>query len=123
MKAMFWTRIPLFKLGLVVGMLVGASSWASEDNYPTRPIKFLVPYAAGGTTDLIARIYAEQLSRRLGQSVVIENRPGAGTNIAGQVLATATPNGYTLMLGTNQAIINSVFEPKPPFDPVNCAFH
>lgn len=96
-----------------------ATAWANDEVYPSRPIRFIVPYAPGGTTDLIARLYAEQLGRRLGQSVVVDNRPGAGTNIAGQALAAAEPNGYTLMLGTNQAIVNAVFGPKPPFDPVN----
>jgi tripartite-type tricarboxylate transporter receptor subunit TctC len=87
--------------------------------YPDRPVRLLVPYGPGGTTDLIARQFADQLSRRLGQPVVIENRPGAATNIAAQALANAEPNGYTLMLVTNQLTINSVFGPVPAMDPID----
>lgn len=92
---------------------------ADEGPFPSRPLRLIVPYAPGGGTDVIARLFSEHLARRLGQAVVVMNRPGAGTNIGGQALVGAEPNGYTLMAGTNQMIINSVFGPKPPFDPVN----
>lgn len=94
-------------------------SWGQADAYPSRPIRFIVPYAPGGTTDIIARLYTEQLAKQLGQPVVVENRPGAATNIAGQALVSAEPNGYTLMMGTGQSIINAVLGPTPPFDAVN----
>lgn len=109
----------------VAAVLSASALWlpglacAQADSYPSRPIRFIVPYAPGGTSDIIARLYAEQLSKQLGQPVIVDNRPGAATNIGGQVLASAEPNGYTLMLGTGQLIINAVFGPKPPFDAVN----
>lgn len=99
--------------------LTGASAWAADAPFPTRPLKLIVPYASGGGTDISARRFAEHLARRLGQSVVVDNRPGAATNIGGQALAAASPDGYTVMFGTNQMIINAAFGPKPPFDPVN----
>jgi len=94
----------------------GAQPAGAQPPWPSRPVRLLVPYAPGGSTDGVARLYAEHLSRRLGQPVVIENRPGAATNIAAQALALAEANGYTVMLATNQLIINSVFGPVPPFD-------
>lgn len=104
--------------GLFVLGSTGAAG-ADDAPFPSRPLKLIVPYAPGGGTDVIARLYAEHLSRRLGQGVVVENRPGAATNLGAQALASAEPNGYTLMLGSNQLVINAVFGPKPPFDPVN----
>lgn len=109
----------------VAAVLSASALWlpglacAQADSYPSRPIRFIVPYAPGGTTDIIARLYTEQLAKELGHPVVVDNRPGAATNIAGQVLAAAEPNGYTLMLGTGQSIINAVLGPTPPFDAVN----
>lgn len=99
-------------------LIASAHGAPAQDVYPSRPLRMLVPYAPGGTTDVLARYFAEQLSRRLGKPVVVENRPGAATNIAGQALVAAEPNGYTLMLGTNQLLINAAFGPVPPFDPV-----
>ena len=68
-------------------------------SYPTRPIKLLVSYPPGGASDLIARLIAEPLSKRLGQPIVVENRPGANGNVAGEATAHAEPDGYTLLLG------------------------
>lgn len=90
----------------------------AQDVYPSRPVRMLVPYGPGGTADVLGRVFAAQLSRRLDKPVVVENRPGAATNIAGKALATAEPDGYTLMLGSNQLLINAAFGPVPPFDPV-----
>ena len=109
----------------VAAVLSASALWlpglacAQVDGYPSRPIRFIVPYAPGGTTDIIARLYTEQLAKQLGQPVVVDNRPGASTNIAGQALASAEPNGYTLMMGTGQLIINAVLGPTPPFDALN----
>src|SRR5215468_9993647 len=66
--------------------------------YPTRPIRWIVPFPAGGSTDIIARVVAQFLSERMGQPVVIENRPGGGTNIATQAVVNAPADGYTLLL-------------------------
>lgn len=105
-------------LALFTIALMGSTAQADEAPFPSKPLKLIVPYAPGGGTDNTARRFAEFLARKLGQTVVVENRPGAATNIGGQALASASADGYTVLFGTNQTIINSVFGPKPPFDPV-----
>ena len=76
--------------------IAAASSTASAQDYPTRPITLVVPYAAGGGNDVMARIVAEKMSRTLGQQIVIENNGGAGGSIATRQVAKAAPDGYTL---------------------------
>src|SRR5437588_10057724 len=81
------------------------SHFASAQGYPTRPIRFIAGFAAGGAVDIVARLMGQWLSERLGQPVVIENRPGAGGNIAVDAVVNAPPDGYTLLLaGVNNAI-------------------
>ena len=89
----------------------------SETNWPTRPIRIIVGFAAGGSTDVTARIVAQALSERLGQSVIVENRPGAGGNIGAETVAKADPDGYTLLLATNGTLAaNPSLFRKLPFD-------
>ncbi|MGD9941786.1 MAG: Bug family tripartite tricarboxylate transporter substrate binding protein [Burkholderiaceae bacterium] len=86
--------------------------------YPSKPVKIVVPYAAGQGTDIVARYFAEQLTRSLGQSFVVENRAGAGGNIGTQLVAKSPADGYTLMMGTNAThAANSVLYDNPGFDP------
>src|SRR5438094_6538770 len=89
-------------LHLAVGAatLPSLSRIASADNYPTRPVRIIVGFPAGGAPDLFARLIGEWLSERLGQPFVIENRPGAATNIATELVVRATPDGYTLLMVT-----------------------
>jgi tripartite-type tricarboxylate transporter receptor subunit TctC len=84
--------------------------------YPTRPIKLVVAFTAGGTTDLLARILAAPLSERLGQQVIIENKPGGGTNIAMQSVVNAAPDGYTLAMTFATNTINPSLYKALPFD-------
>jgi len=86
--------------------------------YPTRPIRVIVPFAAGGPSDIIARILAEALYEPLGQSIVIENRPGGGANIGIGLVARAEPDGYTLLTTTSAIVINPSLYKTIPFDPV-----
>ena len=99
-------------------MLSGALSqatWAQE--YPVRPIRIIVPFSPGGVTDNSARVIADPLAARLGQQVIVENRPGASGNIGTQVVAQATPDGYTLVLGFDGTmVINPHVFAKLPFD-------
>jgi tripartite-type tricarboxylate transporter receptor subunit TctC len=97
--------------------LTGASVVA-QDKYPSRPIKVLVPYAPGGATDIVARMVGQRLSEVLGQSVVIENRPGGTENIGVRACTEAVPDGYTLCLPTQQSIVyNELTMRRMPFDP------
>jgi tripartite-type tricarboxylate transporter receptor subunit TctC len=84
--------------------------------WPGRPVRWLVPFTAGGSTDIIARIIAQWLTDRLGQSVVVENRPGGGTNIAVQAVVNAPPDGYTLLFTVTTHTINPSLYKTLPFD-------
>jgi len=99
----------------LLALLPGASSAA---DYPARPIKLLVGASAGGTTDTMARTIAEPLAALFGQPVLVENRPGAGGNLAAEAVARAAPDGYTLLVSFTSHTINATLYPKLPFDPV-----
>src|SRR5262245_53860016 len=88
---------------LGLGALTGRAAWAQS--YPTRPIKIVVPFLAGGTVDIVGRIIGQQISNELGQPVVIDNRPGGGTTIGLKAVATADPDGYTLLLASTGSMV------------------
>jgi len=88
----------------------------SSAGYPNRPLRFIVPYAAGGNGDIVARIIAQKLITQIGQQLVIDNRGGAGGNIGAELAARAAPDGYTVMLGTNTHVINMSLFSKLPYD-------
>jgi tripartite-type tricarboxylate transporter receptor subunit TctC len=95
------------------------SAWprlARAQAYPSRPIRWVVGFVPGGATDIIARLMGQWLSERLGQSVVIENRPGAGSNIATEVVVNAPPDGYTLLLVGPAHAVNATLYPKLNYD-------
>lgn len=96
----------------------GSFTWAADDGYPSKPIRLLVGYAPGGGTDIMARLIGRSLSEELGQSVVIENRPGAGQNIAATYVARAPADGYTLFLGSPAFAINISLYKSLNYDPV-----
>jgi tripartite-type tricarboxylate transporter receptor subunit TctC len=92
---------------------------ADAQPYPNRPIRFVVPYQPGGSSDLAARIIGQKLSESLGQPVVIDNRPGAGANLGTEIVAKAAPDGYTLLLGsTGPNAVNATLFTSLPFDPL-----
>jgi tripartite-type tricarboxylate transporter receptor subunit TctC len=109
---------------LIAGAALGALSlWprrARADGWPTRPVKLMVPFAAGGTTDILARVVAAKISEEFGQQFVVENKPGAGGNIAADYVAKAEPDGYTFLVGTpgTHAINQFVFK-NMNFDQLN----
>ena len=115
-------------LGLAAGAAMAATlalPAAAQDKFPDRPIMFQVPFPPGGPTDAMARILATELTKELGQSVVVENRAGAGGNIGAEYLARAKPDGYTIMFGTSGplAINHSLYkalkyDPRTSFEPV-----
>ena len=106
------------KPALLALALLCAAPAAADDAYPARPIRILVGFSPGGGTDIMARIVAPRMSERLGQPIIIENRPGAGGNLATEAVAKAAPDGYTLLMGTIAALaINPSLYKNLPFDP------
>lgn len=95
--------------------LLAPGAWAQP--YPSHPVRMVVPFAPGGATDIIARIVAQKLADRLGQSVVVENKPGAGTTIGNAEVAKAKPDGYTFLFAPTPFVISQVVYPKLPYDP------
>jgi len=95
-----------------------APALAAAQGYPTKPIRMVVPFPAGGGTDITARIVAQKLSESLGQTVVIDNRGGAGGNIGTDIVAKAVPDGYTLLMAYSSHATNPGLYPKLPFDAV-----
>jgi tripartite-type tricarboxylate transporter receptor subunit TctC len=98
------TTIALLALGLCA---LAAPHPASAADYPTRPVRFIVGYPAGGSTDIIARLIGQRLSERLGQQFVVENKPGAGNNIGTESVVRADPDGYTVLLVNPANFINT----------------
>lgn len=97
--------------------LLAAPMAQAQGTYPSRPVTMIVPFPAGGTTDILGRIIAQSLSRQLGQNVIVENRGGAGGNIGSAVAAEAAPDGYTLLMGTvGTHAINASLYPNMAFD-------
>ena len=93
--------------------------FAAETTWPTRPVRLIVPYAAGGGTDFFARLAGTAMSATLGQQIVVENRPGAGQQIGVNAVAKAAPDGYTLLMATSSAMaINPTLYKKIAYDPV-----
>jgi len=103
-------------LTLLLGLL--ACAQAPAQPYPARPVKLVVGFAPGGAADFVARAFQDPLSRSLGQPVVIENRPGAGSSIAAEYVGKSAPDGYTLLIASPSSIlVNPIISPKAGFDP------
>ena len=94
---------------------IGVSTPSSAQNWPTKVIKFVVPFSAGGANDLVARIAAEGLSKELGQTVIVDNRPGAGAVIGANLVAKSPPDGYTFLVGAVGVVTNSFIFKKLPY--------
>jgi tripartite-type tricarboxylate transporter receptor subunit TctC len=103
---------------LLAALALAVSTAAHAQAWPTKPIRYIVIFAPGGTTDILARLIAPKLSDALGQPVVVENRPGAGGNVGAEMLAKAAPDGYTIGSGTvSSHAINATLYSKLPYDP------
>lgn len=97
----------------------GTRAALGQGAWPTKPITYIAPFPAGGTTDILARVIAQKLSASLGQPVIVDNKPGAGGNIGSEFVAKAPPDGYTILGGTiSSHAINASLYPRLPYDPL-----
>jgi len=107
-----------FRLALAALAAVATSAALAQGGYPAKPVRIVVPSSAGGGTDIVARILAPRLTERLGQPIVIENRPGAGTMIGIELAAKSPADGYTVLVTPSTLALNSAVYRKVPYDPV-----
>jgi tripartite-type tricarboxylate transporter receptor subunit TctC len=109
----------LVKTVVAATMFAATAAGAFAADYPTKPIRLVVPFSAAGTTDFLARAIAQKLGQNMGTTVIVDNRPGAGGNIGSDLVAKADPDGYTLLLGTvGTHAINASLYKKMPYDTV-----
>src|ERR1700688_2181795 len=101
----------------VVILANAACASADAQQYPARPLRIVVPFAAGGASDVVARLLAQKLTESLGQPVIVDNRPGAGANIGIGIVAKAPPDGYTLLVSSSAFTVNPTLYSKIPYDP------
>ena len=112
-------RKTLFYSAALVGLALLGAGWTAaraDSTYPRRPVGWVVPYAAGGATDVLSRLICQRLSERLGQPFVVENKPGAGSNLGTQTVINSAADGYTLLLTSTANAINASFDPSLPYD-------
>ena len=107
-------KIAASALAAAVALTAG---FAAAEEYPTRPVRLVVPFAAGGPTDVISRVVAQKLSEGMGQQVVVDNRAGAGGNIGMGLVATAAPDGYTMVVVSSSFVVNPGLYKSIPYDP------
>ena len=113
------TRTPRRRaLGFIVALAAACNPAAAQTPFPSRPIKLVVPHAPGGNSDTFGRILAQKLGERIGQQVVVENRPGAGGTVGSALVAKAAPDGYTLVVADNgtHAIAPTLYGAKLSYD-------
>jgi len=115
---MFFTRRNATAVLAICTVMVSAAS-AFAQTFPSRPVRLVVPFGAGGSADVVARSIAQKLSDKWGQQVVVDNKPGGDTVIAASEVQRATPDGYTLLLGINSTLTLTPHTMKVPYDPVN----
>ena len=105
-------------MAFAAALMLAAPSLQAQPNWPSKPVRIVVPFAPGGTTDILARAIAPELARAFGQSFIVDNRAGAGGNVGAEVVAKSPADGYTLLMGTvGTHGINRALYPKLPYDP------
>lgn len=113
---MRYTARTLLAVGVAIGLGLGHAGASAAETYPSKPINLIVPVAPGGGTDFAARLLADEISKRLGESVVVENRPGGAGNIGVSTVARAKPDGYTLVMPITSFPVNASLYTNLPFD-------
>src|SRR6516165_7370777 len=108
-------------LAAAFALATAGSRPALAQDWPARPVRIVVPYAPGGSTDTVARLTADRLSRIWGQQVVIENKPGGGTNIAAAAVASSDPDGYTIFIGSSSLVTSRLLYRSLPYAPSDLA--
>jgi tripartite-type tricarboxylate transporter receptor subunit TctC len=109
------TSAALTRILSITGMVIFSGAFAAQQNYPTKPIRWVAPYAPGGSTSALSRLVGDELSKTFGKPVIIDNRPGGNTVIGADAVAKAAPDGYTILLaGNSQIVLNLLM--KPPYD-------
>jgi tripartite-type tricarboxylate transporter receptor subunit TctC len=103
-------------LGIVVLSMMAGALPASAQNYPTKPVRFIVAFPPGSATDIVGRLYTQKWTEMWGQTVLADNRPGAGGSIAGAIAAKANPDGYTLLMHSSGHTVNPALYAKLPYD-------
>src|SRR5262245_40905485 len=98
-------------------VLAAVSTAVAAQTYPTQPIRMIVPFTPGSPNDVVARLLAQQMTTRLGQNVIIDNRPGAGTNAGTKTAASAEPDGYTLLFNSSSMVVSPAMYKNPGYDP------
>lgn len=112
-------RLSIKHLCVAVGLSIGLHSLHAQDAYPSKPVRVVVTASPGAASDLLARAVAEQMGKSMGQPVLVENRPGAGGNVAGAYVSKQRPDGYTILLASvSSHAINYSLYSNPPYDPI-----
>ena len=110
---------PFYKTLVAIGLSLSAFNAVAQSEWPNRPIKWVVPFAPGGPTDAISRVLSMRLAESIGQAVTVDNRPGASGAIGSELVSRASPDGYTIVFGTQSThASNLVFFPNMAFDPI-----
>jgi tripartite-type tricarboxylate transporter receptor subunit TctC len=110
--------VSLTRLAIAAAVATAIPAASRAQPYPSQPIRMVVPFTPGSPNDVVARLLAQHMSTRLGQSVVIDNRPGGGTTIGAKVAAAAEPNGYTLMFDSSSIVVAPAMYRNPGYDPL-----
>ena len=114
---LFRSLATALRRGVFLALACGMAAAHAQD-YPARTVRLVDPFPPGAITSTMSRLFAQKFQERTGQPMVVDNRPGAGTNLGGDMVAKAAPDGYTLLLGTSSLAINPTLYRKMPFDPI-----
>src|SRR6476646_4666902 len=113
METTVWNAV----MSALAGSCIALAGIASAEEFPTRPLRIIVPFAPGGASDVVGRILAQKLGESMGQTVVVDNRAGAGANIGIGLAARSAPDGYTLLIASSAFAVNPSLYAKAPYDP------